>query len=312
MRLQTKIKTLEAFVAWAAADKKADEAKDALVSGLEGPSRDMFMSLAERAWDAKDAAAFARGAFSRLAPARRDWARKVYDSAKARATFAAERLGGEYSGDWYKSVEWGDCTRAFSVTSRGDRYSRSCIYNKTDVMHTVILHAPDVARLCAEAAPDSDMFTASAAEDLPLLGVLGDGRHVWATRKGKRLALQKGWVAFRDGEVYHSLKSREHAERGLARKLKALEEERLAKDPKTQRRLRLVALVCKGLKATLADAEAMGYCAPGIRAFQDRHGIGDEASLAELVKTGDPRAVALALKLAKAYAARKNKKGRAR
>jgi hypothetical protein len=207
-------------------------------------------------------------------------------------------------------VEGGDRTQAFSVTSRGDRYSRACTFRKTDVEHKIILHAPDVARLYAEAAPDSDMFIASAAEDLPLLGVLEDGRYLWATQKGKRLALQKGWVAFRDGEVYHSLKSHEHAERGLAKKLKAAAEERLAKDPKTQRRLRLVALVCKGLKATLADAEAMGYCAPGIRAFQSKHGLGDEASLAELAKTGNPQAVALALKLAKAYTARKNKKGR--
>lgn len=311
MRLRTKIKALEAYVAWAVADKKADEAKDALVSELEGSSRDAFMSRAERAWDAEEARGSARAAFNRLARSRRDWAKKIYGYAKARASFAAERLGGEYSGGWSKDVEWGDCTEAFSVTSQGDRYSRACTFRKTDVTHTIILHAPDVARLGMPAEPGPDAIAASMDEGIPLLGILEDGRYLWAAQKGKRLALQKGWVAFRDGEVYHSLKGREHAERGLARKLKALEEERLAKDPKTQRRLRLVALTCKNLKATVTDAEAMGYCVPGIRAFQNRHGMGDEASLAELVKTGDPRAVALALKLAKAYAARENKRRRA-
>jgi hypothetical protein len=308
MRLRTKIKALEAFVAWAAADKKAAKAKDALVSGLEGPSRDAFMSRAERAWDAGEARGSTRAAFNRLARSRRDWAREIYGAAKARAHDAAERLGGEYSGTWHKNVEWGDRTRAFSVTSRGDRYSSTCTFRKTDVVHTIILCAPDVARLDGKAPPDSELSAASSADGLPLLGVLEDGRYVWAARKGKRLALQEGWIAFRNGIAYHSLKSLKHAERGLARKLKALEEERLAKDPKTQRRLRLVALTCKNLKATVTDAEAMGYCVPGIRAFQNRHGIRDEASLAELVKTGNPQAVALALKLAKAYAARENKK----
>lgn len=60
-----------------------------------------------------------------------------------------------------------------------------------------------------------------------------------------------------------------------------------------------MARLCNGAHATLADAKSLGYCEPGIRAFQTRHGIGDAATLPELVRTGDPSAVRLALKIAR-------------
>lgn len=61
----------------------------------------------------------------------------------------------------------------------------------------------------------------------------------------------------------------------------------------------LVARLCHGVTATLADARAMHYCEPGIRAFQERHGVGDTATLPELIRTGDPSAVRLALSIAR-------------
>jgi hypothetical protein len=43
------------------------------------------------------------------------------------------------------------------------------------------------------------------------------------------------------------------------------------------RRARLVARLCDGIAATITDAKSLGYCEPGIRQFQARHGIGDVA-----------------------------------
>lgn len=74
------------------------------------------------------------------------------------------------------------------------------------------------------------------------------------------------------------------------------------KTNKAERRARLVARLCGNVRATIADARALGYCLPGIQAFQERHGIGDEATLPELVRTGDPSAVRLALSVARKVA----------
>jgi hypothetical protein len=57
--------------------------------------------------------------------------------------------------------------------------------------------------------------------------------------------------------------------------------------------------LCRGATATVADALAAGYCPAGIRAWQERHGIGDSSPLADLVRTGDPLATRLAFALAR-------------
>ena len=67
---------------------------------------------------------------------------------------------------------------------------------------------------------------------------------------------------------------------------------------KDERRARLIARLCN-VSATIADARAMGYCLPGIEAFQSQHHIGDAAPLRALLATGNPSAVRLALAVAR-------------
>ena len=67
---------------------------------------------------------------------------------------------------------------------------------------------------------------------------------------------------------------------------------------KDERRARLVARLCD-VSATIADARAMGYCLPGIEAFQSHHHIGDSAPLRALLATGNAAAVRLALAVAR-------------
>jgi hypothetical protein len=111
---------------------------------------------------------------------------------------------------------------------------------------------------------------------------------------------------------YHSEYSAEHARAGLAKK-RAIEKARTAYElarteahaaaaaahKKQERRATLIARLCGGISATIGDAKKLGYCSPGIAAFQSRHGLGDTVPLPELIKTGNASAVALALKLAR-------------
>lgn len=57
--------------------------------------------------------------------------------------------------------------------------------------------------------------------------------------------------------------------------------------------------LCCNVFATVKDAKNHGYCEPGIRAFQDAHGISDSASLPQLVRTGNAFAIRLALSIAR-------------
>ena len=66
------------------------------------------------------------------------------------------------------------------------------------------------------------------------------------------------------------------------------------------RRARLVLALCRRAVATVEDARALGYCAAGIRAFRERHGLTtvETVPLRVLVRTGNPQAVSLARHLA--------------
>jgi len=136
----------------------------------------------------------------------------------------------------------------------------------------------------------------------------------WVRQTGKGITCEIGWMVNFGRITFHSTQSREHAEKGLARKIAAelreWEDNRayranIAKAAREERRLRLVARLCSNVIATISDAKALGYCAPGIAAFQTRHGIGDSASLHALVKTGDPSAVRLAMTVARRVVAKK-------
>jgi hypothetical protein len=145
---------------------------------------------------------------------------------------------------------------------------------------------------------------ASAAEGLPLIALTPAGECTWVRARGKTILDESGWIAYAPdfgGICYHSTQSWAHAAAGLAKKLAKLDaaEQAAAESRKTTRRLQLIARLCRNAVATVDDARSLGYCSPGIAAFQARHGIGDRATLPELMKTGDAAAQRLALCLAR-------------
>lgn len=253
---------------------------------------------------AQDIRATLAGDAKRVPAARRSRAAAIVATAERHARRIVDSLL-EYSGDTSRRVRWGDAPAASTTTTRGGHYSRACTWRKTDAVHTVTL-APNAV---AELHDCPAIVAASERDGLPLVGLYppdpsGVRRAVWVETRFKQAHAVAGWIAASpDGAtLYHSTTGAVNAHAGLARKLRlaAKEAEEARKARKTARRARLVARLCSGAVAKVADARAMGYCGPGIVAFQTRFGIGDAAPLPELVKTGNSQAVALALKLARA------------
>ena len=229
------------------------------------------------------------------APRRAQAARTIQIAEAIGGTAAQE--GAEYSGDTSYRVRWSDSASAETSTGTGEQYSRSCNYKKTDAAHVVTLDPAGVHLL----VENETLCIASKRDGLHLIALYPDNSAVWVKSKGKGITSEKGWIVAEGPVCYHSTKSREHARAGLAKKLAAEAKEQAARrrSHKANRRARLVARLCNGITATLSDAKASGYCEPGIRNFQARFGIGDSATLPELVRTGDPSAVALALRIAR-------------
>jgi hypothetical protein len=235
-------------------------------------------------------------ALARIPAPRRTLAHETINCAEAIAQFAA-RLGERYSGETRYLVQWGDKADASTTTDKGDQYSRGCTYKKTDADHIVTLDPAGVSRL----VEDEEIRQASARDGLPLIAYYPDGSAVWVRTKGKAIVSERGWIAGTGATCYHSVKSLADAHAKYARKVAAAQREEAArrKDRKASRRARLIARLCGGIAASISDAKALGYCEPGIRQFQARHGIGDVATLPQLVRTGNPSAVALALSIAR-------------
>ena len=289
--------------------KKSEMEKRAFASSVIGENwrqEDVVSAAAISAHRAALEFVAADLAFRKIPKQRRDWAIDAKAWIEKQAQRAA-RLGGEYSGHTTTSVCWGEKTDAATATGYGDKYSRSCKYSKTDATHGVTLCVADAVRLAMYYRHIAD---ASAADGLPVIGARDGGGFVWVRPMGKKITAETGWIGFRDGQTFHSTKSAADAAAGLARKLKKAKRE--ADDIKhgkaIERRARLVARLCGGIVATVSDALKMGYCEPGIASFQAKHGIGDSASLPQLVRTGNPAAVQLAMKLARAVSKKQERK----
>lgn len=311
MKAMTKIDALNKLLKIEETKKASERAKSWAMKGIKIRST-APEEVAKRAIDAHAAQIAEYKAdedFRALPNPRRDWAKEAKKWAEDQARLALD-LGGNYSGDTSRSIRWGDCSLARTATGYGDKYSRSCKFWKTNAEHVVQLCVEDVVRLddCKAIAERS------AGEGLPVIGKRDDGRFVWAKAgKGKSIESESGWIGCVDGTIFHSKKSAEHAQAGAERKAKKAERERweALHSRKIERRARLVARLCGGLVATIADARAMGYCEPGIESFQAKHGIGDSASLPALVRTGNPDAIRLALKLARRVSVKAQKRATA-
>lgn len=251
----------------------------------------------------------ARTTFAALPKARRDMAEAVRAAAKEIARQAAMKMGGSYSGNISHIVTWGTAAETYTTTDKGDQYSRSCSYKKTDATRHIIL---DFARV--HTLVESERLRELSNRDgLPLIALDENGAATWVKSSGKQLTAEHGWVIGCSRCCYHSTTSKEAAIKWHAKKLAAiLENERqqaerekarkASPEYKAERRARLIARLCGGVTATVEDAKTCGYCLPGIEQFQRAHGIGNSASLPALVKTGNSMAISLALRLARKVA----------
>ena len=311
MKATTKTNALNKLLRIEETKKASARAKSWAMNGIETLSTSPE-EVAKRAVDAHAAQINeykANKDFRALPKPRRDWADETKRWIEKHARLAFD-LGGDYSGYTSRSIRWGDCSLARTATCYGEKYSRSCKFSKTDAEHIVQLCVDDVVRLddCRTIAERS------AGEGLPVIGRLNDGRFVWVKAgKGKSIESESGWIFCVDGTIYHSKKSAEDAQAGAKRKARRAERERWeAKNARViERRARLVSRLCGGIMATISDARAMGYCEPGIESFQAKHGIGDAASLPALVRTGNPDAIRLALKLARRVSVKAQKQATA-
>lgn len=235
--------------------------------------------------------------FKRIPPPRREAARNALELGKSLARHAAAE-GGRYSGTYFIEGDFGEVCQAETRTSRGSRYSRSCTYYQTNTSHHVRVTPDGVIDLVGEDA----LIEASDRDGLPLIAYKkATGAAVWVRVCGKKLVLTNGFVAHEGRDCFHSTKSLVHAQKGLDQKQKVARQvvERAAAEKKGYRRARLVARLCGGAIATIADAMALGFCEPGIRAFQAKFGIGDASGLPDLIRTGNPLAIQLALSVAR-------------
>lgn len=258
-----------------------------------------------QAWEA------AKETFARLPKTRRETAEHVAKTALEIGTKAA-RKGDLYSGETSSRAAFGEQACAGTHTSPGNAYGgKARKYSKTDALHFVKL---DPARVHA-LVESSRLRELSIRDGLPLIALDADGACVWVKSSGKQIVSQSGWIIGDEHVCFHSTKSREDAVKGYTIKRAAFSASTAARElreristpgtpehaahQKAERRARLVARLCGGITATIEDARALGYCTPGIEAFQRQHGISDIATLPQLVKTGNPSAVALALKIAR-------------
>ena len=311
MKTKTRITDLEKLIRRDLAADALKTARRTVDAALDLRQFDRVRESLPQLEDAHRAHDDADAAFRKLPPARRTLAAQTHGTALDLAHGVTRYHGGSYSGNTSTR-----CTidteasnsDAWTNISHGDQYSRSCTYRKNDATHHVNLTPADAVAL----ATHSGIVSASRRDGLPLIH-LGEpvksypdtrpARWVQTGKGGKALDTRSGWVAYDEAHsiIYHSTADAKHAHDGLARKvsqhLETLRQRRL--NAKETRRAALVARLCHNVKATLADAKALHYCDPGIRQFQTRYGIGDEATLPELVRTGDPSAVRLAMTIAR-------------
>ena len=291
---------LTKYITEVARRTEADRARARAIECLDSIDPQQVHAAAEAYRAAKTTCAAASAIFGVLPRARREAARALHDSTLTYARDIARRLGGSYSGETRIAAQWGEQATARTTTDTGEQYSRSCTYRKTDAKHIITLSADTAPHLMQS----EHIRVASSAEGLRLISLTPAGQCTWVRSKGKAILSEAGWIAYSPefgGTCYHSTQSRAHAEVGLSRKLSITrrEAQAAAASRKATRRLQLIARLCRNAVATVEDARALGYCSPGIAAFQSRHGIGDRATLPELMRTGDPAAQRLALCLAR-------------
>jgi hypothetical protein len=304
MKLQTKTSDLVALIASTDAATKAQHDAERLAVAIGTSHRESAISALDISLASRAAATKAAATFAKLPGTRRDLATATKSKAETLGKRAV-KCGENYSGATDYSVKWTafPFPKAETSTAKGNQYSRGCTYRKTDASHVVSL-SPEWSVLLAER---EDVAALSERDGLPLIGIHADGRACWVKTKRQAITSETGWIAHFGAVLYHSTTSQKAADQGLKIKLAGMRDEwearavaraSAAQWAKDDRRARLVARLCD-VDATIADAIALGYCRPGIEAFQSLHHIGDTAPLRALLASGNASAVRLALAVAR-------------
>lgn len=303
MKITTRIEDIKCAVALAKASTLLADRRATAISRLDlahSAPADLVPAVDQLVLAQKQHAA-CRDDFASIPKARRLAASRDIEIAGEIARRAA-LLGGDYSGETTRSFVWADIggsAAASTHTYSGEQYSRSCKYRKMDARHVVTLDPAGIPFL----VDSVQLRAASQAEGLPLIALYPNGSAAWVIVKGKALRAQCGFVAFDAAHnlCYHSTTTLEAAQLGLKKKVAShVREEALRiAASRAERRAYLIARLCGKASATIADAKELGFCEPGIRAFQQSFGIGDEATLTQLIRTGNSSAVRLALHVAR-------------
>ncbi len=300
---------LEALVAWLSAEDTANN----IAHEFDCDPYPSYAPLAA----AVNASMTASKSWHKIPRKRRLRAEKLHEAAMLLAGRAAS-IGGKYSGETVQQIRWDTTCRAYTSKDAGSRYSKRKCYRRTDAQHIVMLDVQGVLAM----EKNGDLIEQSAADGLhlialyPIQGSANVFKATWVrTGIGKTITSEDGWVAY-DRKLQlanHSYYSATDAKKGLRKKAKLqlaqeLHEQALhSLNPKSERRARLIARLCAYVDATTDDAKKLGYCQPGIMAFRRLYGFGQSASLPELLATGNPHAIKLALYVARRVALEKRK-----
>jgi hypothetical protein len=208
---------LTKYITEVARRTEADRARARAIEMLDSIDPQQVHAAAEAYRDAKTTCAAASAIVAAIPKSRRDAAKILHDSALGYARDIAHRLGGSYSGATRIAAQWGEQAAARTTTDTGGRYSRSCIYRKTDAKHIITLSADTTPYLMQS----EHIRVASSAEGLRLISLTPAGQCTWVRSKGKALVSEAGWIAYSPdsgGTCYHSTQSRAHAEVGAITK----------------------------------------------------------------------------------------------
>ena len=195
-----------------------------------------------------------------------------------------------YSGNTTATIHYGE-PAAETATSRGEQYSRSCTYVKTDCSHHITV-APDwFASVHLRGISRVDGLLTLAAEPVDAEGYTVY-RASWLRSKGKRLAAEHGFIAMEGHRVAHA-RTESGAKAILTRRANEIKYSRNEHKIRTalhEMRLNGYAQII----VSISDSIAAGNCLAGTEQFRDRHLPGrTTATIEEILSVDSMRGLAI-------------------
>lgn len=196
-----------------------------------------------------------------------------------------------YSGETMTTILTGK-PNAYTTTSAGDQYSRSCKYRMTDAEHVITVPSDWYRSVYKRGLARIDGMMTLSAEPVDADGYTVY-RAVWIRSKGKQLTAQHGYIAI-DPEHGAAHAATEAAAKGLL--TRRANEARLARH-EAKIRADLQDMHLNGyasITVTIGDSIAAGNCKPGTFEFRDRHFPGrDSATVEEVLGVDSMRSMAI-------------------